>query len=363
MDFFLKPISSTATKTSSNGNAKSSDGDVLQIKPNPGFVLKTKILSVNSETNSVDIQAGKKLFINICHADEIPTPSIEFNAQNVNLIFTSIINNHWEIPILTSSIRSTTDKKNDLSFVCECCINTKCYEWINENSQLREILIEWCFESIELREMLKLDRDTIKFPKMHKKGDDIPDLNLLKDDLNMEKNLKDSFNKTDDPSNIIKLKRDLLMEENDDDIDMDDVSSMPPLFPMDTSSQTNGEVKKPLIQEISDTDRIQHQQINKNSTNVPIKRKDLDLDVSMRRTNDTSKYKMKIEIFSIDIKSSLDISLNYDKDNNTLIVKNKNLLHYNEKIIKIPLPNEDFVKLEKFKCFFTQKDNKLNIFI
>lgn len=288
MSFLLRPIND---RTSEEANK------VISIIPEPCFVVKTKV----TDHGRTSLLTGTKTFINICHNAEVPLPEVDFNPS---IVYPLIMNNKWEIPIITSSIRQDTDKKGNLCYVCDCCINSKSVTWIQKDLQLREILVEWCLESCELREEVELSRDEITFPKLKKKGAGIPPLQILSQEL------KEDFNKTidkminqenDNPVSILEMKRDLM--DTDDATD----DNLPPLFPINNSG-----TKKPLIQEIEDlsiTDR--------SSRSDKLIQKALNYELKMGKCRDTTNYHLKIEISS-EINSSLDYETKYDPKDNKL---------------------------------------------
>ncbi|MCP8716835.1 MAG: hypothetical protein M5E90_05380 [Asgard group archaeon] len=134
----------------------------ITLHPKPGFVVKTRIL----ESTNVS-RISTKVFINICHDQEVPRPSVDFEPE---VVFPLIIENQWEIPIIVSQEKESKDKKGFPSLVYDCCINSKCFQWCQVSKDLRSILIEWCIESVELLYSLTLERE-FSLPKMLSKGE------------------------------------------------------------------------------------------------------------------------------------------------------------------------------------------------
>lgn len=147
--------------------------DKIKLNPKPGFVIKTKILESRDSS-----QVFTKVFINICHDPQVPKPSIDFEPE---IVFPMIIENQWEIPIVTSNVKKSKDKKGFPSLVYDCCINDECFRWCQISKDLKLILIEWCIESIELINSITLERD-YNTPKMLSKGD-LTRTELTKDEL------------------------------------------------------------------------------------------------------------------------------------------------------------------------------------
>ncbi|ODV60081.1 Pih1p ASCRUDRAFT_76596, partial [Ascoidea rubescens DSM 1968] len=130
-------------------------------------------------------------------------------------VFPAILNNEWEIPILLSpKLFQVKDKKNNLSYVVDCLINNKCFNWILINESLKGILIDWCIDSIELKfhlQNIKIKRNNLKFPKMSYKGDPHSNqITVLKQSLSDNKNF-DLINEKKKLNNYIKENEHLLM--------------------------------------------------------------------------------------------------------------------------------------------------------
>lgn len=342
MDFMLRP-------------AAESSSSVVNLKPIPDFVVKSKLISTEGRpSHLLKLKANTKTFINICHHDEVPKPDIEFTSS---VVYPLIMNNQWEVPIVTSSVREDTDKKGAMCYVWDCCINTDCMGWISEDLQLREIVIEWCLESCELSDVVGISREHIAFPKMKKKGEAIPALEIHSSELtnNYQENIAKAAEAEDDgPSNILRMKRNLLDDEPSGLLGSTDDDELPPLIP------NNKQSGRPLIEEI-DSLRIADRQENRHQATVELP--ELQFDVRIRKTKDTEKFKLRIEVSS-QINSGSDLELRYNPQENALEIKNINLNVYKEKKLHIPLPNIfSESDISRMQSFFVNKDSKLIIFI
>ena len=266
MDFMLRP-------------AAESSNSVVNLEPIPDFVVKSKLISTEGRpSHLLKLKANTKAFINICHHDEVPKPDIEFTSS---VVYPLIMNNQWEVPIVTSSVREDTDKKGAMCYVWDCCINTDCMGWISDDLQLREIVIEWCLESCELSDVVGISREHIAFPKMKKKGEAIPALEIHLSELtnNYQENIAKAAEAEDDgPSNILRMKRSLLDDEPSGLLGNADDDELPPLIP--NNKQSGG----PLIEEI-DSLRIADRQENRHQATVELP--ELQFDVRIRKTKDT----------------------------------------------------------------------------
>lgn len=136
----------------------------IQLRPRPGFVVKTRILE---SSKPYKYGVNTKVFINVCYDAQVPAPATDFDPA---VVFPLIIDNKWEIPLIVSNEKADKDKKGQPSYVYDCCINNKSFQWVQTNADLRSILIEWCLESIELLYEMTLERE-YSIPKMLSKGD------------------------------------------------------------------------------------------------------------------------------------------------------------------------------------------------
>lgn len=136
----------------------------ITLDPKPGFVLKTRVIEAQSPLKH---SPGTKVFINVCHDSQAPRPPQDFDPA---VVYPLIILNEWEIPLIVSEEKATADKKGIPSFVYDCCVNSLCFQWCQVNSDLRQILNEWCLEAVELMYEMTLDRD-YSVPKMLSKGE------------------------------------------------------------------------------------------------------------------------------------------------------------------------------------------------
>lgn len=325
---------------------------VVSLEPVPDFVVKSRLVTTEARPNHLlKLQDGSKVFINICHHDKVPKPDIEFDAV---VVYPLIMSNQWEIPIVTSPVREDKDKKGALCYVWDCCINSACMSWISEDLQLREILVEWCLESCEISDVVGISRDHLAFPKMKKKGDSIPLLEVCANELTSDYRKEIAkMAETDDnsPSRILQLKRNMLEESTSLSGTTDD--ELPPLIPLGNSN-------KPLIEEI---DNLSIAGFKDKKPSIQKELPELQFEVRIRKTKQTQKYKLRIEIES-QVDSASDLKLRYNTQQNALEVSNVNLSVYKEKRLLIPLPHifseEDVSRLE---AIFTKKDRKLIVFI
>ncbi|CCF58100.1 hypothetical protein KAFR_0D04520 [Kazachstania africana CBS 2517] len=320
------------------------------IQPIPLFVIKSKIISA---------QPNLKLFINLSHAKEIPLPKSPFSPKTT---YNEIMNNQWEIPIITSPSRIEKDKKGNKCTVYDCIINSQLVDTVLDvtNVNLKQILIEWCFESIEIIDNVIIDRENIKFPKLKFKcegQDKLPELEVRNEQF------METEKKNDDIQEFLQMKRDLIEK---DGIDSDE---LPALFPLTRNNNNGGDNEMPknkvVIEDITNEWQKMKQK-SKISENVHVIKKDINFVVTMKKiTKEKSAYKLKIEIES-EIESSLDLNVSYNLNDNELLIENSNTIEFNPKRLNLLLPN--FIKELKysskdFKTYFIKREKKLYIFV
>ncbi|CEP63749.1 Pih1p LALA0_S09e01640g [Lachancea lanzarotensis] len=305
------------------GDAKVERERVLSVEPQAGFAIKTAVES----TSHSELEPGVKYFINVCHASQVPAPDIPFDPS---IVFPLIMANRWEIPIVTSAARSDVDKKGSTCYVSDCCVNTECLEWARRNPQLKEILVEWCLESCELRQEIELSRTKLAFPKLRCKGDSIPVLEVLKEDLNADPQRDilgaDQNRAGNDPQAFLEMRRDLL----DDEADLDPDGKLPPLFP---KAQT--ESKKVLIEEIEFNPLSPSKEMGISS---PPTKTPLNLDVRMGPAPSEHWANLKVQVRS-ELARQQDYQISYNSQDNSLHIMTSPDHHtYSPQELQIPLP-------------------------
>lgn len=333
------------------------DKHIDEIIPIPQFVIKTKIFSPFQVYPS-----GTKLFINVCTNDKMPTKEVtgmkedDFDLQKIFLL---ISEGEWEIPILTSTFRSVLDKKQQKSILIDCVINDKYMRWCMISNDLKEILIQWCFDAVEFNlDGIVIDRDVMQFPKRKSMGGspesifiDIQEVEAKVKDLeSVGKDLYSEENKTDEPAGLLKAKR-LGEEMNDNVSDLSDLVGNKPaalgkplIIEMDADDATGSNDKK-----ISESKKPKVERI-------PIE-DDAKFEIEMAKLEQTETvghYKYLIKISS-GLKNSNDYRLKFDsKDKDLHIVGKKG------KAVKFPLPLDSTGESESF---FVKPEQKLYVYM
>lgn len=326
--------------------------DNIILHPTGGFVIKSRI---ESATNLGKYSLGTKVFINVCHDQAVPRPPIDFEPA---VIFPLIINNEWEIPMIVSIEKTSTDKKGVPSFVYDCCVNTTCFQWCQINGELRSILIEWCLESIELMYELSLSRD-YSIPRMLQKGE-LSETEVLASDIDgsgLKKKLQDLHN-----NETLGLIEEINWQKEQDE----EEKNLPNL--MDIKNLVSGlKEAKPLIEEVEDisvagtkrrpprdgiANRIQ-------PTEHPTAQK-IDYTVTMSKVS--SPYKLLIKVEVRNVASSKLFDVNFCSNSKALRITNLDkLLYFNDSkdetrknTLDIPIPSEYSGDGGDIQCFYVK---------
>nr|CAD7575905.1 unnamed protein product [Timema californicum] len=126
--------------------------DVTFINPEPGYVIKT----------SVDGQ--KKAFINVCKNINVGKPvseaSTKSGARGLN----------WSLPYSQAPPREDLDKKGDRCVVYDVVFHPDTLRLADSNAKFRAMLSDTALDAVENSFHVKVDRNNLKFPKMHFKG-------------------------------------------------------------------------------------------------------------------------------------------------------------------------------------------------
>ncbi|KAL6449653.1 PIH1 Protein interacting with Hsp90 1 [Candida maltosa Xu316] len=299
----------------------------ITLLPKPGFVIKTKIL----ESKNIS-QVSTKVFINVCHAPEVPKPSVDFEPE---VVFPLIIENQWEIPIIVSNEKETKDKKGFPSLVYDCCINSQCFQWCQISKDLKSILIEWCIESVELLYSLTLERE-YSIPKMLSKGE-LSQTVVTTDQLN-NSGLKQKLQELQKNETL-----GLIEEMNiDNDEEMDD-EKLPDLMNI-TKRSSNG-----LIEEVGTPRKVLKKHTSNKSTKIE---KEIQYSVQFQKIFDTEFHLMvKFDTNTTD----MDFDVMYSSLNSALTITSlvDNYKFSGGKSLDIPIPRD--IHVTKPRCFSHQK--------
>ncbi|KAG0689127.1 hypothetical protein C6P40_000114 [Pichia californica] len=326
------------------------DVELENLELTPHFVIKTKIF-----TPFKTYLSGTKFFINVCSNKKIPIKELKddkgliINDFNPEIIFLSISNGEWEIPILTSSnIRETIDKKGNKSLLIDCVINDKYIKWCMINEDLKDILIQWCIDAIEFQigGNFIIDRDSISLPKRICIGGNPNNIQVDLKHLNdttkeLEALSKDMYDGKDETLNLI----------NDTYDDNENENELPSLIPINNNNNN----KKNLIIEVNE-DLPKSKKIN---TEIKLNKKirfEVEL-IKLEKDKTVLNHKYELQIKS-ELRNSNDYNLKFDKKNKDLIISN-NFIPKSK--LNFPLPLD--ITGDNITSFFIKGDCKLYVFI
>lgn len=304
----------------------------ISLDPKPGFVIKSRVLEAQ---NYLKHSSGTKVFINVCHDNQVPKPPQEFDPA---IVFPLIIQNEWEIPIIVSEEKQTTDKKGIPSFVYDCCINLLCFQWCQVNSELRQILNEWCLEAVELLYEVTLDRE-YSIPKMLSKGElsQTKVESLEMSDSGFQKKLE-QLKQNDTLGLIEELKPD---EPRDDE-------ELPDLMNINREQKAG---KKPLIQEIEEMS-IQPKRTGQKPEIPKLQVSTVTFAVSFQNLSD-KKYNLLVKLTtdsSVDLANQLALSV--DTETQQLVLQPTSDSHIalsnTSNQLKVPVPTKRVCEPESF---------------
>ena len=125
-----------------------SQSNLVEIKPIPGFVLKTFVITGSKDGK---FPASLKVFLNICNSVHVPEPDGGINPNNAAIIIDLVQKGgHWEIPVVVSEERWDQDKSGKRCIVFDCTVNTGVFLICTTNHrELKALLLETCLELIE----------------------------------------------------------------------------------------------------------------------------------------------------------------------------------------------------------------------
>uniref|UniRef100_A0A1L8DCP9 PIH1 domain-containing protein 1 n=1 Tax=Nyssomyia neivai TaxID=330878 RepID=A0A1L8DCP9_9DIPT len=109
------------------------------VKPQAGYCMKA-FRTENKE----------KLFINICHTDDIPAPK-DISEDELMKILNSNTPNSYKIPMSIGEPRNTKDKTGNDAMVCDIAINSAFFGKIEKMRLFRDFLTALVFEAVDVK--------------------------------------------------------------------------------------------------------------------------------------------------------------------------------------------------------------------
>ncbi|CAK9437651.1 uncharacterized protein LODBEIA_P20290 [Lodderomyces beijingensis] len=316
--------------------------DKVTLHPKPGFVVKTKILECKDAS-----RVSTKVFINICHDEQVPKPSVEFEAS---VVFPMIMENQWEIPLVVSREKSTADKKGFPSLVYDCCINSQCFTWCQVSKDLRLILVEWCIESVELIYSVVLERD-YSVPKMLSKGE-LTETEITRQELAEVGMKKLQDMKRDETSNLVVDLR--VMDEGEKEEEKEVGSEVTLSDLLNRAAPTPKKKKKKLIDEIDSVpERVYQPKPHKPG---PTR---INYEITFRKIN--KDYKMCIIIDTKPVDPAK-FEATYSSSRAVIVIKSLDPQYiFPQNELVVPISHEQVQSSKDLRCFCC--DCKLFIFV
>uniref|UniRef100_A0A7G3AJK3 PIH1 domain-containing protein 1 n=1 Tax=Lutzomyia longipalpis TaxID=7200 RepID=A0A7G3AJK3_LUTLO len=109
------------------------------VKPKAGYCMK-----------AFRKENGEKLFINICHTDDIPAPKDITEVELMNIL-NSDTPNSYKIPMSIGEPRTTKDKAGNDAKVCDIAINSGFFDKIEKMKLFRDFLTALVFEAVDVK--------------------------------------------------------------------------------------------------------------------------------------------------------------------------------------------------------------------
>ncbi|XP_059809967.1 PIH1 domain-containing protein 1 isoform X2 [Hypanus sabinus] len=117
-----------------------------QIRPQPGFCVKTKTRS------------SEKVFVNVCKSDEIPPPP-DLSEEDLVTLLESEDPSGYRIPMSLGEPHAEVDNSGNGCTAYDIVINSKFYNKIQNNKLFMEFFITIGFEGLENKYNLELSRE------------------------------------------------------------------------------------------------------------------------------------------------------------------------------------------------------------
>jgi len=120
--------------------------------PNPGMCIKTR-----------DEKTGKKVFVNLCHSEDVPEPQVHLTDQELADILDGGSNNEVDdirFPMSIGDKRDEVDKAGKPSFACDCIVNAKFFRTkLLQSKVYQTFLIVVALEGIDEKHKMELDKN------------------------------------------------------------------------------------------------------------------------------------------------------------------------------------------------------------
>lgn len=136
----------------------------VEVQPQAGFVCKTK-----TTTPMRGFPTGSKVFINICHAPQIPEPAPTATEEDIQKALRAEEDASYQVPMSLGATRYDRDHADKSCIVVDACVHTQPYVRAEHDLDYRLYLLELAMELVEAREKVHLSRE-FTMPNLASKG-------------------------------------------------------------------------------------------------------------------------------------------------------------------------------------------------
>ncbi|EGD76689.1 hypothetical protein PTSG_08040 [Salpingoeca rosetta] len=141
--------------------------DVKLITPKPGFCIKT------------DIESGEKVFLNICHSEDIPAPP-SISDEELALVIANEDGTRFRIPMSVGPPHMEPDNTGTPCRAFDAIVNSSVVEQLNEREGMREFVVELVMCQVEAKHNLALNRVYKVMKRRKSMGKPVPQMCRVK---------------------------------------------------------------------------------------------------------------------------------------------------------------------------------------
>ncbi|KAI9313681.1 pre-RNA processing PIH1/Nop17-domain-containing protein [Dichotomocladium elegans] len=134
---------------------KTNDFHDVPVQPQPGYICKTKV--VRADDSKSQCKEGMVVYINVCHAGEIPAPPVMPESE-VQKALHAEPDAAFRVPVSLGQMRRDGDSE---SLIFDACIHTLPYTRSEHDLDFRLYILELCIELVEERLSVELSRGIV----------------------------------------------------------------------------------------------------------------------------------------------------------------------------------------------------------
>ncbi|EDQ84947.1 uncharacterized protein MONBRDRAFT_29760 [Monosiga brevicollis MX1] len=140
---FQKLLQEVQASTSSEQQASK---DFALVSPEPGFCVKT------------DMEHGGKVFINVCHSAQVPSPP-SVSDEEISMAIANLDNSKFSIPMSAGGEHIEVDNAGKPCSVYDVIINSDVLTQLENRLGMRDFLLELVLSLLEAKHGLSLNRE------------------------------------------------------------------------------------------------------------------------------------------------------------------------------------------------------------